>query len=291
MTREETFIGQLEGYLEEYEGMTPLPDPIRDAVRAQLPTTRQIGPIAGLMRDFNMSATFSAPVRYGLAAAVVIAVIVGGALFYRPDSGGPPDATATPGPTATPAADFSTLEGGGTSVPPGDYLFTSLSPLRITATIPAGWYKGVVESAVWAESNAVTVAFMTLSNLYVDPCLTSPVPRDPAVGPTAADLAVALGDVPQVQVTEPLDVTLGGFTGKQLDLTAPNIWDGCDAAEALIWELSGGDEPLTLGGGNTVQLWILDVNETRLVIAIRQTGPATTELAQAQAIVDSIRIE
>ena len=37
MTRNDDFIGQLEGYLEEYEGSTPLPNEVRDAIRAQLP--------------------------------------------------------------------------------------------------------------------------------------------------------------------------------------------------------------------------------------------------------------
>ena len=37
MTRNDDFIGQLEGYLDEYEGSTPLPDEVRDAIRAELP--------------------------------------------------------------------------------------------------------------------------------------------------------------------------------------------------------------------------------------------------------------
>ena len=41
MTRDDDFIGQLEGYLDEYEGSTPLPDEVRDAIRAQLPSTQQ----------------------------------------------------------------------------------------------------------------------------------------------------------------------------------------------------------------------------------------------------------
>ena len=55
MTREDDFIAQLEDYLDAYEGVTPLPDAIRDAVRAKLPSTRQIGPVLGLMRFPAMS--------------------------------------------------------------------------------------------------------------------------------------------------------------------------------------------------------------------------------------------
>ena len=44
MTREDQFIGQLERYLDEYEGITPLPEAVRDAIRAELPKTKQAGP-------------------------------------------------------------------------------------------------------------------------------------------------------------------------------------------------------------------------------------------------------
>ena len=40
MTRDE-FIGLLGGYLDEYEGSTPMPEHVRDAIRADLPSTRQ----------------------------------------------------------------------------------------------------------------------------------------------------------------------------------------------------------------------------------------------------------
>ncbi len=43
MTRDDDFIGQLEGYLDEHEGLTPLPAAVRGAVRAQLSTTKQVG--------------------------------------------------------------------------------------------------------------------------------------------------------------------------------------------------------------------------------------------------------
>ena len=35
MTRDDRFISELETYLVEYEGSTPLPSSVRDAVRAQ----------------------------------------------------------------------------------------------------------------------------------------------------------------------------------------------------------------------------------------------------------------
>ena len=44
MTHNDEFIGQLESYLDEYEGSTPLPEDVRDAIRAELPLTRQRPP-------------------------------------------------------------------------------------------------------------------------------------------------------------------------------------------------------------------------------------------------------
>ena len=41
MTRDDEFIGQLESYLDEFEGDTPIPDATRDAIRAELPSIRQ----------------------------------------------------------------------------------------------------------------------------------------------------------------------------------------------------------------------------------------------------------
>ncbi len=113
MTHEDDFIQQLEGYLDEYEGTTPLPDEVRHAVRAQLPTTRQIGPVTGPMRDLMMSNV----IRVGLVAAVaaVIAVIAFNLLPGSPPAGG--EQTPTPEPSA--AASATSLPGARHSGSPG----------------------------------------------------------------------------------------------------------------------------------------------------------------------------
>ena len=86
MTPDDEFIGQLEGYLDDYEGVTPLPDAIRDAVRAQLPTTKQIDPFWGLMRYLTMNNT----PRYVIAGvAVVVALLTGGLVLLPRTNVGP----------------------------------------------------------------------------------------------------------------------------------------------------------------------------------------------------------
>ena len=97
MTRDDRFISELETYLVEYEGNTPLPNSVRDAVRAQLPQTKQIGPVSGTLRDIYMNSSMDTPARWGLVAAVVIgAVIIGGALIF---GGGGVGTSPTPTPS------------------------------------------------------------------------------------------------------------------------------------------------------------------------------------------------
>ena len=68
MTRDDTFVEQLENYLDEYEGLTPLPDLVRDDVRAALPSTNQVGPMPGLRRYFPMSLSTPARLAAGSGA-------------------------------------------------------------------------------------------------------------------------------------------------------------------------------------------------------------------------------
>ena len=69
--------------------MTPLPDRVRDAIRAELPSARQVQPRTGPMRFFTMLSSASAGARLGLAAAaVVVAVVLGAAFLNNNQRGG-----------------------------------------------------------------------------------------------------------------------------------------------------------------------------------------------------------
>ena len=272
------------------EGATALPDRVLDDVLDQLPATQQRRSWWPTWRSQRMNNL--ARIAIGAAAVVAIA-LVGYNLLPRNTGTGGPATTPTPSPTLVPTptlaptssptpADFSAQEGGGTALAPGSYVITYLAPLRITVTVPAGWEKGYLDWALFASP--VSIAFMTVDNLYIDPCAADPRLREPAVGPTVDDLATALGDVPGLQATAPSDVTVAGFTGKQMDLTASETWCG---GEPKMWETSGGaDSP----GGGPMRLWILDVYGTRLVIGILGLGAGAAEETEAQGIVDSIQI-
>ena len=76
MARPDKFIGQLEGYLDEFEGMTPLPDSARATVRDALRTTRQIIALPRPMRYLIRSTSAPALARFWLVAAALLAAAV-----------------------------------------------------------------------------------------------------------------------------------------------------------------------------------------------------------------------
>src|SRR6478736_5358410 len=102
------FIGQLDDYLAEFDGVTPLPGRVKDAIQSELPRTRQARPLPRPLNVVAMLPQALAGARSGLVAATVVAaVVLGAALIYNygtTDVGGRgvnPVETATPAPAAT----------------------------------------------------------------------------------------------------------------------------------------------------------------------------------------------
>ena len=285
MTREDDFIGQLEGYLDEYEALTPLPDAIRDAIRAELPTTKQIGPLPGPMRYLSMSMSIPAPARYGLvAAAVVAAVLVGAAVFRGPNTGGGPEptptATATPPPLAGDALDAGT--------------YTLTRAYGATITVPAGWgnLRGIGVTNEGSDESFMAVLFWSFpddfNEVYTDPCNWSSSIIEPPVGPTVDELANALAAQAMRGDAVPTAVTIGGYEGKYLEMSVPTDMDlaSCDEGEFRSW-LGRYHQ----GPGQIDRVYILDVDGQRRVLTVNHMpGASEAELAEQQAIVESIDI-
>ena len=57
MTKRNDFISELEDYLVDFDGETPLPERVRDALDAELPGTHQVRPGEGRWKGPNMSST------------------------------------------------------------------------------------------------------------------------------------------------------------------------------------------------------------------------------------------
>ena len=163
MTHNDDFIGHLEDYLHEFDGATPLPDHVRDAVHAELPRSRQVHR-PGPLRVFTMLSNTSSSTRVGLvAAAFVVAAILGAAVLNgrSTEVGGAnptpiPTQSLSPSvvPTAAPSvAAGPPMLGSGTAVAcdptdtnksclaPGTYQLTgglAQWPATVTIDLPAG---------------------------------------------------------------------------------------------------------------------------------------------------------
>jgi hypothetical protein len=131
--------------------------------------------------------------------------------------------------------------------------------------------------------------------VYADPChYQYPGLLDPLPGPTVEDLATALASRPGLDSTTPAAVTMSGYQGRQLTLTAPASFDGCTLTpdgSFRVWELPLGATN-DMAPGQVDRVWILDVDGERLVIdAQEQPGQAAEVRAEIGAILDSIRIQ
>ena len=286
MTRDD-FIGQLEGYLDEYEGNTPLPDAVRQAIRAELPTTKQGGPPWRPMRYIHMSSN----VRLGLAAAAVVVLAIIGVGLLRPGPNiGNPTPTVTPSLSAQPSA--GPLAAGTYLM--SDAKFTQV-PYRFT--VPEGW---AITSDGFVikhqdENTEVGFAFWEVTHIFGNACHWSGTLV--AVGGTSLDsFASALAAQEEQRVSGPIDTQLGGYPAKRVDLEEPSGFDysACDGVDDLVrlWPDVGGD----LNGGWRARpgqidsVYVLDVNGKRIVVDAWQFPRTSAEdITEIEGIVASIR--
>jgi hypothetical protein len=213
--------------------------------------------------------------------------------------------TATNAPAAAAPAPTRALTPSTLALSPGDpqvlkggaYLVSDPFPISVTVTVPAGWTGELAGPyAVFLDnggtSGRATVTLTLSQSIYADPCTDRGFLK-PQPGPTVDDLAFALARLPGFAATSPTDLTVAGFRGRQLTLTAPDDFDSCLLSPDgyRIWQLPEG-HVFSFAPGEHMALWILDVNGKRLVVS-RETLPGTTaqDQAQVQAIMDSMRIE
>ena len=284
MTREDEFIGHVEQYLDDYEGVTPLPDSVRDALRAEIPKTKQTGSLRGPMRFVNMTMSLPAPARYGIAAVAIVAAAVLGAVFYQGLNVGTTDPSPTPRPAMPLAGD---LLVGGT------YRLRAPGGITVTMTVPAGW-RNVSSVGVWDGPPVSTERSLVFWNpsqvqqVYADPCRSDDGFMDMG-NPTVDELATALASQPDRGDAVPQDIAIDGFSGKQVLLQVPREIDfaDCDGGEFSSWFGRSHQLP-----GQVDLVYVLDVDGRLLVIDESWMYlENTTDRAQLRAIVDSITIE
>jgi hypothetical protein len=175
----------------------------------------------------------------------------------------------------------------------GTYVTASPFLSRVTFSPPPGWYASMGGPyAVFLDPSLVTVSdddglveLVIFDKVFADPCHLDQGLLNPPPGASVDDLANALAKVPSLVATTPTDVTVGGYHGKQLTLTAPTTLAACS-----VWQLPLGATN-TMVPGERDQYWILDVNGQRLVIDSHEVpSESAADKAAVQAILDSIRI-
>ena len=124
---------------------------------------------------------------------------------------------------------------------------------------------------------------------YADPCARL---LSPPVGSSAANLAAAVSTAPGTElVTGPSNVTLGGRPAKHVELTVrKNV--GCDPGFFYTWkEVPGGAFWQTTEVGDTIRVWIVDIDGTRLFIEAQTTRQVAGDdrKQEVEQIVESIR--
>jgi hypothetical protein len=296
MTAHHDLDRQLTAFLEE--GPDALPDASFDAVRDRTEQTRQrvvLGPWR--LPEMNKILTV------GLGAAAVVVVLLVGAQFFGPASGGvgsDPTATPEPTPSATP---WTGLNAGAFLITGDDGSFDG-APLDITVDIVApGWTPYAEFDAVIKDDDgldapeSVGVSLIAWAwpaetgfNVYGDPChWSTTIPETPATTPE--EIAAALAAQALTDPTAPVDVTVGGYAGKAITLQVPLSYHqqpdvpreeefaDCDQDESgtfAYYGLEGNEAHVTRnaqGPGQIDELWILDV-EGFIVILDAAHGPA-----------------
>jgi hypothetical protein len=296
MTPDDKFIGSLEAYLDEYEGMTPLPDSVGNAVRAQLPTTKQLSVRGGLLGGFPVMNNNI--VRFGIAAAAVLLIALLGIKFLPWSAiGGPTGApTATPKPTPSALllgpADLNRQLGSRT------YRVANSFAMPFTITLPAEWSVSTLDEGDIVFRAGYGLKFRDaylvvdlIENVFDLPCQSDARPVNPPVRPTVDGFVEALTHIVNFTAGPVSDVRLGGHDGKAFELRSAINTD-C-TGDLHLWTVRGGGiGGYFYRGGATRQIRVIDVGGT-IVVIDGESFPYTTDAVndEVQEIVESIRFE
>lgn len=223
-----------------------------------------------------------------------------------------------PSPTTVEESPTAVVELEDGPVAPGRYLFTIRNvcgkgdpigcprgidpppPLDLEVTVPAGWQHwwdfGLLTPAgddsptEGPDGAALVMGWTTFTvGLNSDPCITDPdgheVP-DVKVGPSVDDFVNAVQDQKGLEVTEPIDRTVGDHPARFFSLEGPADLSGCDNWRP--WDPGF----FVQGPNNHWDVWVVDVEGDRVLIVAQHfpDTPAET-VTQLEEMVESIRFQ
>ncbi len=276
------------------EGPLELPDPSYDEVRDRMEQKRQRA-VIGPWRTPDVSKF----VKMGLAAAavVVIAVVGYNLLPGSPAPGGEP--SATPMPTATPTPSASEAAG----LPVGSSHVLLDEGVTMTVTIPATGWDGEVRGGILVKNDNVDapdgagmIVFTGPLYVYGDACQWSTTQADtPAT--TVEELIAALAAQSPRNASEPMDITVGGYAGKEITLYVPEdaaysagAFTNCDQGYFGSW--GGPAEPTpyrySQGPGAIDEVYVLDVDGVLMVVDTQYyAGTPDAAVDELRGIIES----
>jgi hypothetical protein len=189
------------------------------------------------------------------------------------------DASTAPSSDAT--IDLTSLP-EGTALEPGTYsvgLLFDDGPRRAIVDVPEGY---VGHGPVIGSEDGDIAFWGTVTQVDTDPCLGG---KRIGAGTSVHDLAVRLVAQRHMKTSQPAPVTIGGYHGVHLKLTAPAHLDRCRGGEVTI--LAAGDTWLRADVPNGIfHEWILNVRGTRVVGGAR-IGPHADSPAELIHMVES----
>jgi hypothetical protein len=245
--------------------------------------------------------------KFGLAAAAVVVIVVVGFQFLGDSNTGSPGATETPQPTVTPTATPEPSAAGGLPegssfvLADGQLTGNEVGSLAMTVTIPApGWY-GVSDDGILLKNDnpdppdgSGMIVWAGVDHLYVygDPCdWSSTRPETPST--TVDEVVTALAAQASRDASAPVDITLDGYAGKAITLHVPDDADFTQCDEGKFGSWSQGTTDLSphryaQGPGQIDEVWVLDVDGLMVVIDwTHYAGTPADDVAELRAIVES----
>jgi hypothetical protein len=191
-----------------------------------------------------------------------------------------PSPVASPSPESSPSLQAAHMTVAGTDV--------SSSPLQFTADLPSAWTNITFGANRGGSQPPAGMAFIVslVDDTFQDPC--SHVERSPKVGPTIADAATAIGEIPGLTATPPEQSMVAGHAAMSIELTVPASLP-CAPDQFYLWQDSAGGDWWVQGLNERIQVWIFEVGGRRVAIATHSySGTSTAAKAELRQILDSI---
>jgi len=289
------------------DGSSVAPDRVIDIVADRIERQPQRPAWRLDWRHLTMSTTYKLA---GAVAAVAIVGVIGYSLLPGSSTGGggpAPSVTPSATPTAAPSARPLTgdrLAAGTYSTKP----FTGdAAGITVTLTVPDGWSGAesfAISSPTFDAPSGSGVVFLQATGPFDDPCRWDKAgtghyaeASGKVVGPSVDDLVDAIRANKSFTSSAPVDITVDGYAGKQVDIQLPSDIDfkSCDKetgdADGQYYPLAGGWGFYAQGPGNRWHLRVFDVDGSRLIAAVIDYAQTPADVqAEAQAIIDSIQI-